>query len=98
MKESRRKYTVEFKREAVRLTREPGRTLREVAARLGINAGMLHRWRERVNADGDEAFPGGGRVKASDEEVRQLHRELARVKEERDILKKALAYFAKHQS
>jgi transposase len=95
---SRQKHSEEFKREAVRLTYEPGRTLKEVGAHLGIDPSMLWRWRERVKRHGEDAFPGKGRVKPSDEEVHRLRRELARVTEEREILKKALAYFAKHQS
>jgi transposase len=98
MAESRRKHSAEFKREAVRLTYEPGRTVKEVAADLGIDRGLLQRWRSQMKADGAEAFPGKGRPKASDEEVQRLRRELARVTEEREILKKALAFFAKHRS
>jgi transposase len=98
MSESRRKHSAEFKREAVRLTYEPGRTVAEVADRLGIARGLLQRWRSQMKADGAEAFPGQGRPRASDEEVVRLRRELARTIEEREILKKALAFFAKHRS
>jgi transposase len=95
---SRRKHSAEFKREAVRLTREPGRTVGEVAASLGIDRSLLQRWRSAIEAHGAEAFPGNGRPKASDEEVIQLRKDLARAQQERDILKKALAYFAKERS
>lgn len=98
MAKSRRKHSAEFKREAVQLTLEPGRTVGEVAANLGINPGLLQRWRSQVKAHGPGVFPGNGRVKASDEEVLRLKKELARVQQERDILKKALAYFAKERS
>jgi len=93
----RKNYPADFKREAVRLTYEPGRTLRQVSKDLGIHPSMLHRWREALKADGDKAFPGKGRVDAGDE-LHRLRRELARTKEERDILKKALAFFAKQRS
>jgi transposase len=98
MSKSRRKYSAEFKREAVQLTLEPGRTVGEVAANLGINPGLLQRWRSQVKSHGPDVFPGNGRPKASDEELLRLKKELARVQQERDILKKALAYFAKERS
>ena len=97
MSKSRRKYSPEFKREAVRLSLEPGRTVTEVAANLGIDRSLLHTWRGQVESDGAEAFPGNGRLKSSDEEVAQLRKDLARAQQERDILKKALAYFADEQ-
>lgn len=98
MTKSRRKHSPEFKREAVRLSREPGRTVAEVADNLGIAHNLLHNWRSHIEAHGAEAFPGNGRLKSSDEEVAQLRRDLARAQQERDILKKALAYFAKERS
>ena len=98
MARSRRKHSAEFKREAVRLSLEPGRTVGEVAANLGIDRGVLQRWRSEMKAQGPSAFPGNGRAKSSDDEVLQLRKELARAQQERDILKKALAYFAKERS
>ena len=94
----RRTYSAEFKREAVALTREPDRTVTEVARSLGIDRSILRSWKVRMEAEGDSAFPGHGRPKASDEEVQQLRHELARTRQERDILKEALAYFAKEPS
>jgi transposase len=70
MARARRKHSVEFKREAVRLSREPGRKVGEVAANLGIDRGLLQRWRSEMEAHGASAFPGNGRPKASDEENR----------------------------
>ena len=98
MARSRRKHSAEFKREAVRLTLEPGRTVSEVAANLGVDRSLLQRWRSEMGAHGASAFPGNGRTKTSDEEVLQLRKDLARAQQERDILKKALAYFAKERS
>jgi len=98
MGRSRRKYSPEFKREAVRMSMEPERTVVEVADSLGIDRSLLQRWKSRMKADGPEAFPGNGRPKPSDEELHKLRRELARTRQERDILKKALAYFAKERS
>ena len=94
MAKTRRTYSAEFKREAVQLTHEPGRTVGEVATGLGVDRGLLQRWRSESKRDGGEAFPGKGRPKASDEEVLRLRKELARTQHERDILKKALGYFA----
>ena len=89
----RRKYSEEYKREAVALADQPGMTVAQVAGELGINANMLTRWRRAVRAHGKKAFPGQGQ--ARDEEMMQLKRELARVKKERDFLKEAAAFFAK---
>jgi transposase len=89
-KRSRRRYDAEFKREAIRLVVEGGRTAAEVARSLGIEPKVLQRWKRE-----SEAFPGPGRPKPSEEELWRLRRELAEVTEERDILKKALAIFSK---
>ena len=90
----RRKYSEEFKVEAVRLAREDGRTSSEVAEDLGIRADMLRRWARELELEGDDAFRGSGNLKSDEDELRQIKRELARVKEERDILKKAVAIFS----
>ena len=102
---SRQKHSEEFKREAVRQTYEPGRTLKEIGDHLGINPSMLWRWRERVKRDGEDAFLEAGKPKTTtirpkpiEDEVARLRRELARVTEEREILKKAVAFFANHRS
>ena len=89
------KYSREFKLEAVRLAEMSDGSVASVARELGINPNLLYRWRQEFAAEGPEAFPGQGNLTASEEEVRQLRRELARVREERDILKKAVAFFAK---
>jgi transposase len=98
MSKSRRTYSAEFKLEAVQLTHEPGRTVGEVAAGLGVDRSLLQRWRSELKRDGGEAFPGQGRPKAADEELLRVKKELARTQQERDILKKALAYFASARS
>ena len=89
----RRKYSEEFKREAVLLASQPDVTLKQIGEELGINPGMLGRWRRELSEHGDQAFIGQG--KARDEEMAALKRELARVKQERDFLKEAAAFFAK---
>lgn len=90
----RRKYTKEFKLEAVRMTNVPGTTVKQVAEDLGINSHMLGKWRTQLREEGEVgAFPGQGTPR--DEEMAALKRELARVKKERDFLKEAAAFFAK---
>lgn len=90
----RQKYTKDFKLEAVRLARQPGVTVRQVALDLGVHESLIHRWSKALAVDGDQAFPGNGRLKADDEEIRKLRLELKRTREERDILKKATLFFA----
>ena len=98
MSEKKRKnYSREFKMEAVRLITEKGYSIAEASRSLGVEYSVLRRWKQQIADDPQNAFPGKGRLKAPDEELRQLKRELERVKEERDILKKALAYFAEDQ-
>ena len=89
----RKRYSTEFKREALRRADEPGVTDVLVAEELGINARQLNRWRAAAKRDGETAFPGQGN--ARDEELMRLKRKLAKVEQERDFLKEAVAYFAK---
>jgi transposase len=95
MGEQRRRYDRAFKNEAVKLVTEGGRTVAEAARNLGIHENLLHKWKQRYGEDREHAFPGKGRLKAPEEALRKLQRELADVREERDILKKALAIFSK---
>jgi len=92
----RRKYSEEFKREAVQFASQPGVTQKQIAEELGINANMIGRWRREMEKHGQHAFIGQG--KARDAEVAALKRELARVKKERDFLKEAAAFFAKEST
>jgi transposase len=95
MVKKRNKYTREFKLEAVRLSEESEEPAAEIARQLGIRPNLLYRWREQFLKDGEEAFPGQGKLRPGDDEVRRLRRENARLREERDVLKKAIAFFAK---
>ena len=92
---ARRKYSEEYKQEAVALTKVPGATITAVAADLGINAHMLGKLRKAMEQHGEKAFPGQGH--ARDEELMRLKRENARLRKERDFLKEAAAFFAKEQ-
>ena len=90
----RRKFDRELKVEAVRLVTEGGRPITCVARELGIHRGVLYRWRKEVLEDPQASFPGRGKLKPAEEEVRRLRREVADLKEERDIPEKALAIFS----
>src|SRR5512143_208098 len=95
MGEERRHFTREFKRDAVQLVTEKGMPVGKVARELDIHPNLLHGWRRRYLAQGDKAFLGKGRVRPEEGEIRGLRKALEKVKEERDILKKALAVFSK---
>ncbi len=89
----RRRFSAEYKREAVAMLDAPGVTVRQIASDLGIGAGMLGRWRRELREEPADAFRGQGRPR--DEEVVHLKRELTRVTKERDFLREAAACFAR---
>ena len=93
----RKKYTREFKVEAVRLLETSGKNGLQIEKDLGIGSGQIYRWRKQLAAEGGgiRAFPGTG--KPRDEELARLKKENALLREERDILRKAVAIFSKHQ-
>ena len=91
----RRTFTREFKLEAVRLSMEDGRSGAEVARELGIHRNLLSKWRKAFLEGEEESFPGRGNLKASEAELQRLRREVARLREDREILKKALVFFSK---
>jgi len=95
MKEEKKKYTPEFKMEAVRLITEQGYKTSEAARNLGIHPSLLNRWKSQLAAEGKNAFPGKGHLTSEKEELQKLRKENQRLKMERDILKKAAAFFAK---
>ena len=87
-------YSKEFKVEAVELTMNSEKTVKEIADDLGISYGNLCKWRTVYLKDQEGGFPGHGNIPESEREYKKLQRELAIVKEERDILKKAMAIFS----
>ncbi len=90
------RYSNEFKYEAIRLLNEANKPISEIAMELGVKRTLLYRWRDQFNQKGNDAFKGAGRPPADKvSEISKLKRELEQVKEERDILKKAAAYFAR---
>ena len=94
----RRAFSPEFKREAVQLLQRPGGSVNQVAKEMEINQSVLRRWVEQFESGAWEKAPGKELKAAQTQELEKLRRELSRVKMERDILKKALAYFAKEPS
>jgi transposase len=95
MTEKRRKHSPEFKHEAVKLVTVEGYTIAEAAKSLGLNANMLGRWKRELEAKQEHAFPGNGNQSGQEAEMKRLKEENRRLKMERDILKKATAFFAK---
>lgn len=94
---TRRQYSREFKTEAVQLVTERGVSIAQSARDLDLHPTVLRRWVQQYRNHPDTAFPGKGQMRPEDDEVRQLRREVAKLKAERDILKKAAAFFAKDQ-
>lgn len=97
MKKQRRQYTREFKMEAVRLLETSGKSARQLERELGIGSGNLSRWKQEFAVDGEDAFPGHGRLTPEQERLRQLERENEILRQERDILKKAIAIFSERK-
>ena len=93
-RKDRKRYSREFKLEAVRLANESGKPVAEVARELDISVHHLYRWRDLAAKQGGSAFPGCGKTNSQDE-LTKLRRENTRLREERDILKKSLIFFAK---
>ena len=91
-----KRFSSEFKREAIRRAAAEGMTDKAVCEELGVSTRQFLRWRDELHVLGNDAFPGKGR--ARDEELTALKRELSDVKKERDFLKAASAYFAKHST
>ena len=93
-KEKRKVYTREFKLEAVRLASEDGVTVAQIARDLGVNENTLHKWRQQLQDDPEQAFPGKGRLKPQDAELKRLRRENLRLRQEVAFLKKAAVWLA----
>lgn len=96
---ARRKYDAEFKRQAVHLSFEEGRTVSGVADSLGINKDLIYQWRKQLKRKGELAFPGNGKqlLTVEQQRIKDLEKKLKDAELERDILKKALAIFSQAQ-
>ena len=97
MPKEQRSYTREFKVEAVRLVQSSKKTQTQIARDLGIADSTLHHWCKQFAEQGEQAFPGSGHQTAPEEEIRQLKRENELVRQERDVLKKAIGIFSRGQ-
>jgi transposase len=95
MTERRRSYTKQFKIDAVKLVTEQGYNISEAARNLDIHPNLLRRWRDQLNNDQAQSFPGKGHMISEKEELNQLRKENKRLRMEHEILKKAAAFFAK---
>ena len=91
----RKTYTREFKLEAIQLTETSDKSIAEIERDLGLGVGQIHHWRRQLANEGYDAFPGKGHLKPQDELIRQLRRENDILRQERDILKKAISVFAR---
>ena len=97
MSKQQKTYTKEFKLEAVQLVKSSGKPMSQVARDLGISDSALYHWCKQLAEQGEQAFPGSGHQTAQEEEIRQLKRENEVLRQERDILKKALGIFSRSQ-
>ena len=97
MSKDRRKYSKEFKLEAIQLQKKGERTVSEVERELGITQGLLWKWKANLEKQPkkEEAFPGNGKLTDTNARIRQLEREIALLKEDKEILKKVLTMFSK---
>jgi transposase len=92
---TRRQFSREFKLEAVKLVEDSGVSVAQAARDLDVHENVLRKWMPDLAADPKQAFPGKGVMKAEQAEIDRLKKESAKLRMERDILKKAAAYFAK---
>ncbi len=95
---TRRTFSREFKLEAVRLVNERGVAVAQAARDLGLHENVLRKWVRELLANPQQAFPGQGQMKPEQAEIERLKKEVAKLKMERDILKKAAAYFAREST
>ncbi len=98
MKKQRRNHSQEFKREAVALVVEHGYSCAVAGRSLGVSGALIGRWRRDLEDAGAEAFPGKGKRAAEQQRIHELETENRRLRMEKDILKKATAFFAKESS
>lgn len=98
MKKQRRTHSREFKKEAVALVVEHGYSCAEAGRSLGINGALIGRWRRQLEGNASEAFPGKGKRTADQQRIHELEKENRRLKMEKEILKKATAFFVKESS
>ena len=96
MREKRRRYEAELKKEIAQVYLEGRRTAPSLAGELGVHVNTIYKWSEQYREDPENAFPGSGHMKADEEELARAKRRVRELEEEVEILKKAAAYFAKN--
>jgi transposase len=94
MTQKRKQFSKQFKIDAVKLVTEQGYNVSEAARNLGIHHSSLRRWKKQFETSGNQAFPGKGRISPEKEELDRLRKEVKKLRMEREILKKAAAFFA----
>ncbi len=92
---SKRSFTPEYKKEIIRLITDHGKKIGKVARDIEVSETSIRKWIKQYSENGDNAFPGKGKLRPEDEEMRRLKKELADLKEENEILKKAMVIFTK---
>ena len=97
-KKQRAKYTEEFKQEAINLVLKKGYKITEASRNIDVSAQNLGRWIKEHEVNGDQAFPGNGKLSEENERIRGLEAEVKKLKMEREILKKATAFFVKESN
>jgi transposase len=94
MTQKRKQFSKQFKIDAIKLVTEQGYNVSEAARNLGIHHSSLRRWKKQFETSGNQAFPGKGRISPEKEELDRLRKEVKKLRMEREILKKAAAFFA----
>ncbi len=97
MTKKRQEYTADFKREAVKLVVDQGYSLAEAGRSLGIRGNLIGRWKRQLEDDQQQAFPGKGKMTPDQQRIRDLEAEVRRLRMEKDILKKATAFFVQEK-
>ncbi len=92
---NRREFSVEYKKEIIKLVTEQGKKVTHVAKDIGVSEAIVRRWVKEYGTHGEDAFPGRGKLRPEDEELRKLKKRMADLEEENAILKKAICIFTK---
>lgn len=98
MKQARRVFSAEFKQEAVALVVDQGYSCAEVGRSLGVRGNLISRWKRQLTEGEKDAFPGNGKRTADQQRIHDLEKEVRRLRMEKDVLKKATAFFVKESS
>lgn len=92
---NRREFSVEYKKEIIKLITEQGKKVTHVAKDIGVSEATVRRWVKEYGTHGEDAFPGKGKLRPEDEEIRKMKKKMADLEAENAILKKAICIFTK---